>query len=226
MTKPEHKQSIRQKFPPLYPILDADLVLRGTAAERDKRHDFLRRLVRDLAEAGVQILQYRNKRDEDAVVAADAQAMREAAGSMQLILNDRAPLVTATGWDGVHIGQDDLPPQKARQLVGPASIVGLSAHNEEQVIAANAQPVDYIAIGPVFATASKSDTSPVIGLEGVRRARTLTPKTLVAIGGITLATGASVYAAGADSLAIISAIFAAPHRSPAQSAKDILEIFK
>jgi thiamine-phosphate pyrophosphorylase len=226
MTKPEHKQSIRQKFPPLYPILDADLVLRGTAAERDKRHDFLRRLVRDLAEAGVQILQYRNKSDVHAVVAADAQAMREAAGSMQLILNDRAPLVAAVAWDGVHIGQDDLSPQQARQLLGPTSIVGLSTHNEEQVITANAQPIDYIAVGPVFATASKSDTSPLIGLEGVRRARALTEKPLIAIGGITLATAASVYEAGADSLAIISAIFAAPNRSPAQSAKDILEIFK
>jgi thiamine-phosphate pyrophosphorylase len=231
MSKPEHKQSIRQKFPPLYPILDADLVLRGAAADRDQRHDFLRRLVRDLAEAGVEILQYRNKRDQDDVVAADAQAMRDAAGpanhrTIHLILNDRAPLVTVTGWDGVHVGQDDLPPQQARQLVGAASIVGLSTHNEEQVIAANAQPVDYIAIGPVFATASKSDTSPIIGLEGVRRARALTQKPLVAIGGITLATAASVYAAGADCLAIISAIFAAPHRSPAQSAKDILEIFK
>ncbi|MGC2299834.1 MAG: thiamine phosphate synthase [Acidobacteriaceae bacterium] len=226
MTKPGHQQSIRQKFPPLYPILDADLVLRGTVAERNKRHDFLRRLVRDLAEAGVEILQYRNKRDEDAMVAEDAKAIREAAGAMQLILNDRAPLVTATGWDGLHIGQDDLPSQQARQLVGPASIVGLSTHNEEQVIAASAQPVDYIAIGPVFATASKSDTSPIIGLEGVRRARGLTQKPLVAIGGITLTTAASVYDAGADSLAIISAIFVAPHRSPAQSAKDILDIFK
>ena len=95
MKKTEHKHNTsRQEFPPLYPILDADLVLRGAAADRNQRHDFLRRLVRDLAEAGVEILQYRNKRDQDAVVAADAQAMRDAAGSMQLILNDRAPLVT------------------------------------------------------------------------------------------------------------------------------------
>jgi thiamine-phosphate pyrophosphorylase len=231
MTEPEHKRSGGiQRFPALYPILDAELVLQGLGADSQERRSVLRRIVQELAEAGVKILQYRNKLDEDEVVAADACAMREAAGPaglapVRLILNDRAALVLEVGWDGVHIGQEDLSPPQTRLLVGNSALVGMSTHNEEQLVAANAEPVDYVAIGPVFATASKRDTSPVIGLDGVRRARTLTEKPLVAIGGITLETAASVYAAGADSLAVIAAIFAAPGRSPAQSAKDFLEIF-
>jgi thiamine-phosphate pyrophosphorylase len=231
MTEPGHKRSGgNHRFPALYPILDAELVLRGLSADPRERRSILRRIVRELAAAGVEILQYRNKLDEDAVVAADARAIREAAGPagltpMRLILNDRAALVPEVEWDGVHVGQEDLPPRQARLLVRENALVGLSTHNEEQLIAANTEPVDYIAIGPVFATASKRDTFPVIGLDGVRRARALTEKPLVAIGGITLETGSSVYAAGADSLAVIAAIFAAPGRSPAQSAKDFLEIF-
>ena len=219
---------MQRGFPRLYPILDAELVLRGVAADPDERRRTLCRLVRELAEAGVEILQYRNKRDDDAVVLDDARAMREAVGrpGLRLILNDRAALVTAAGFDGVHVGQEDLSPREARSLPGSRALVGLSTHNEEQIVAADREPVDYIAIGPVFATASKSDTSPVIGFEGVRRARALTQKPLVAIGGITLKTAASVYAAGADSLAVIAAIFSVPGRSPAQSAKDFLEIFK
>ncbi len=231
MTEPEHKRSgVKQRFPALYPILDAEMVLRGLGADPQERRSLLRRIVQELADAGVEILQYRNKQNEDEVVAADARAMREAAGpagltTVRLILNDRAALVLEVGWDGVHVGQEDLPPRQARLLTGDNALVGLSTHNEEQLIAANVEPVDYIAIGPVFTTASKRDTSPVIGLEGVRRARALTEKPLVAIGGITLETASSIYAAGADSLAVIASIFAAPGRSPAQSAKDFLEIF-
>lgn len=229
-------------FPPLYPILDADLIF-GDAALRDVGSDpalrqaFLVRLTRELAEAGVQILQYRNKRDPDSVVLDDARAIRAAASPapasparadpipMRLILNDRAPLVAAAGWHGVHLGQDDLPPRQARDLLGPEAIIGLSTHSEQQTRAADLEPVDYVAIGPVFSTTSKSDTSPVIGIEGVRRARALTTKPLIAIGGITLVTAASVYEAGADSLAVISALFASG-RAPAQSARDFLAIFK
>jgi thiamine-phosphate pyrophosphorylase len=218
----------RPKFPALYPILDTELVLRGTNTEQ--RRALLQRLVRQLAEAGVEILQYRNKRDDDALVLEDARAMRDVAGNvgpvpMRLILNDRASLVATAGWDGVHLGQEDLSPEEARLLLGQRALVGRSTHNEEQVVLANLEPVDYIAIGPVFSTASKTDTSPVIGLEGVRRARALTDKPLVAIGGITLQTAAAVYEAGADSVAVISAIFA-PGWQPAQAARDFLEIFK
>jgi thiamine-phosphate pyrophosphorylase len=222
------EQRSRSKFPALYPILDADLVLRGT--HPPERRALLQRLVRELAQAGVEILQYRNKQDDDATVLEDARAMRDAAARigpvpMKLILNDRVPLVSAAGWDGVHVGQEDLSPQQARLLLGDGAVVGLSTHNEEQTRAADRQPVDYIAVGPVFATASKTDTSPVIGLDGVRRARQLTGKPLVAIGGITLETAAAVYGAGADSVAVIAAIFGSG-RHPVQAARDFLEIFK
>ncbi len=212
----------------VYPILDVELVLRGMAPAARNAH--LRTIVRDLAGAGVQILQYRNKHDPDSTVLADARVIRESAGPVRLILNDRVHLFDPNLWDGVHVGQDDLPSNEARRIIGPnlgsGPILGVSTHNDTQVIAADQVPVDYIAIGPVFSTSTKSDTSPVIGLEGVRRARALTSKPLVAIGGITLANAAQVCEAGADSLAVIAAIFAASGRSPAQSARDFLAIFK
>jgi len=104
-------------------------------------------------------------------------------------------------------------------------VVGVSTHNEEQVIAADREAVDYIAIGPVFGTASKADTSPVIGAEGIRRARALTEKPLIAIGGITLDRAPAVYAAGADSVAMIAAIFRSG-RGAGESARDFLAVFK
>lgn len=221
---------IQPRFPVLYPILDADIVLPNTGSgNHQERWDRLRSLVRALAEAGVEILQYRNKRDPDVVVAEDLLAIREAAGSIRLILNDRAALVSAAGWDGVHVGQDDLPPEEARQMVGRNALVGISTHNEAQMIVANREPVDYIAIGPVFPTVTKRDASPLIGLEGVARARALTEKPLIAIGGITRETAPSVYDAGADAVAVIGAIFGSggsSSRSPGESARDFLGIFK
>lgn len=212
-------------FPVLYPILDAGLALAGCEPGGELRWGRLRALVRDLAKAGVEILQYRNKVDDDVLVAQDALAMREAAPSLRLILNDRPGLVAPSGWDGVHVGQTDLSPTHVRSLLGRRAIVGLSTHNEDQVLAADREPVDYIAIGPVFSTLTKSDTSPVIGIEGVMRARALTEKPLVAIGGITAENAPAVYDAGADSVAVISAIFA-PGGSPAKSVRDFLAIFK
>lgn len=212
-------------LPRLYPILDAELVLRTVADDRASREALLRRVVAALADAGVQILQYRNKRDTDETVAADARLIRATAPGIRLILNDRVSLAAALGWDGVHLGQDDMPASEARAIVGPTVWIGLSTHNEAQTRAANLEPVDYIAIGPVFATGSKANPDPVIGLDGVRRARALTGKPLVAIGGITADTAAAVIEAGADSVAVIGALFA-PGRSAAQSARDFLAKFK
>jgi thiamine-phosphate pyrophosphorylase len=233
MTSPrgrKYARNIRPRFPVLYPILDAEVALEGMEdlahRERWKR---LRELVRELKDAGVEILQYRNKRDDDVLVAEDLLAMKGEAGPMKLILNDRAALVAAAGWDGVHVGQSDFSPAEARQMVGRGAMVGVSTHNDAQTIVADREAVDYIAIGPVFATGSKTDTSPVIGLEGVARARALTGKPLVAIGGITRDRAPAVYDAGADSVAVIAAIFApagAAARSPGDSARDFLEIFK
>lgn len=209
-----------RSFPPLYPILDAAFL--ESAEDRDT---FLRQLIRDLADAGISVLQYRNKTGTEAEILADAHVMRDAAGSrLLLILNDWPELAVAAGFDGVHVGQTDLSPAEARGIVGPGKIVGVSTHNEAQLRAADREPVDYIAIGPVFATATKANSDPVVGLEGVRLARSLTRKTLVAIGGITVENAAAVRRAGADSIAVISAIFS-PGRDAAKSAEDFLRVF-
>jgi thiamine-phosphate pyrophosphorylase len=210
-------------FSALYPVLDFACVFPGGAPDPKARWSRLRDLAVSLAAAGVTLLQYRNKLDPDSVVTQDCLAIREAAPSMTLILNDRAMLVALAGWNGVHVGQDDLSPAEARAALGAAAVVGYSTHNDDQARYADTQPVDYIAIGPVFQTASKADTSPVVGLEGVARARSLTRKPLVAIGGITLENAASVYDAGADSLAVISALFA-PGRDAAGAAQEFLRI--
>jgi thiamine-phosphate pyrophosphorylase len=209
----------------LYPILDSGLALAGCDPICDARWARLRALVGELADSGIEILQYRNKLDDNVLIAQDALAMRDAAPGLRLILNDRPVLVAAAGWDGVHVGQTDTSAAQARALLGPRALVGLSTHTDEQVFTADREPVDYIAIGPVYSTLTKADTSPVIGIEGVMRARALTQKPLVAIGGITVDNAPAVYDSGADSVAVISAIFA-PGGSPANSVKDFLRIFK
>jgi len=165
-------------------------------------------------EGGATLIQYRNKMGPGRELLAAAIAMREAVGSRaQLIMNDRADVAVGAGFAGVHLGQDDLSPAGARLLCPPPMLVGYSTHNPEQVAAADQLPVDYIAIGPVFATTSKQNPDPVVGLEGVRKARSLTAKPLVAIGGITLENCAEVVAAGADAVAVISALGDEPRKT-------------
>ena len=208
-------------FPPLYPILDSGFLPRPG----EERRLFLQGLVRELADAGVAILQYRNKQGSEAEILADARAMHSAAGTgLKLILNDWPALAVEADIDGVHIGQEDLSPRAARELVGGNRIVGVSTHSEAQLREADLEPVDYIAIGPVFSTSSKENPGPVVGIEGVRRARSITQKPLVAIGGITLETVVQVRDAGADSVAVISAIFM-HGGNPVKLAKDFLNIF-
>jgi len=225
MTLAELPANPEGRLPFLYPILDAGLVLRDTPPKSLARRALLDRLARELADAGVTLLQYRNKRDPDDIFLEDSLVIRKAAPGMRLILNDRPALVPAAEADGVHVGQSDMPPAQVRALLGSHIHIGLSTNTPAEVVASDCEPVDAIAIGPVFATASKSDTNPVIGLEGVRRARALTRKPLIAIGGITLANAAAVLEAGADSLAVISAVFAGS-RSPAQSVLDFFSISK
>ena len=199
----------------LYVIVDAEvLAARGVALV-----DF----ASELRAAGVTLLQYRDKNGSPQEVLRAASILRDAfSGSdCRLILNDRADLAVLANFDGVHVGQGDLSPEDARRVVGPDRIVGVSTHTDDQVRRADQSCADYIAIGPVFATGTKSDASPVVGLEGVRRARALTTKPLVAIGGITRANARSVIDAGAYSVAVISALFAANH-SPQQVARDFL----
>jgi len=209
------------KFPPLYPILDATFL-----PADESRGEVLGGLVRSLAEVGVRILQYRNKKGSDADILRDTAVMRAAApANLKLILNDYVDLVGEAGFDGVHLGQGDMLPHEARALLGPEAIIGISTHNDAQLLAAISEPVDYVAIGPVFATTSKENPDPVVGLEGVKLARRLTDKPVVAIGGITLTNAAEVWGAGADSIALISAIFGST-AGPAQSAAAFLKLLE
>jgi thiamine-phosphate pyrophosphorylase len=210
-------------FPCLYPILDSSFLPSDSAARRD----LLRTLLRELAEAGVEILQYRNKRGSEAEILADASVMRASSegSKLKLILNDWPALAVQANFDGVHVGQMDMSPSEVHEIVGQDRIVGISTHNEAQLRAADLEPVDYIAIGPIFSTMSKENPDPVVGLEGVRLARSMTTKPLVAIGGITLDTAVQVRDAGADSIAVISAIFQ-PGGNPGKLAKDFLRKFR
>jgi thiamine-phosphate pyrophosphorylase len=167
---------------PLYPILDAGFL------PEEGREGFLRSLAKDLFDAGITLLQYRNKQGSDRQKMEDARVLREVLprGRVTLIFNDRADLAVLSNFDGVHVGQTDLSPQAARSVVGPEKIVGISTHNEQQLRVAVDCPVDYIDIGPVFPTRSKLNPYPVVSLEGVKLARSLTAKPIVAIGGITL----------------------------------------
>ncbi|MFL6284963.1 MAG: thiamine phosphate synthase, partial [Pyrinomonadaceae bacterium] len=132
-----------------------------------------------------------------------------------LIINDRADIALALGADGVHLGQDDMPPEAARSLLGGGAVVGFSTHGVEQAIAAARLPVDYIAVGPIFKTASKENPDPVVGLEGLRRVREAVGRLpLVAIGGVTRENVPSVLDAGADSVAVISALL--NHEDPSE----------
>ena len=172
-----------------------------------------------LLAAGVTLVQYRNKSGNACEMLDHARELRHLAGnSVKLIMNDRADLCLAASFDGVHLGQDDLSPESARKIIGKQLWLGVSTHNPDQVAEADQTTADYIAVGPVFATASRSNPDPVIGLEGVRRARALTRKPLVAIGGITRANCREVITAGADSVAVISDLL----RSPRQSAEEFL----
>lgn len=192
----------------------------------EDRAAFLKDLIPGLADAGVTLLQYRNKQGSDAEILQEARDIRSLVGDrMRLILNDWPSLAVQAGFDGVHVGQGDMAPNRARQIVGTDRIVGVSTHNEAQLRAADGEPIDYIAIGPVFSTASKENPNPVVGLDGVTLARSITGKPVVAIGGITIETAAQVYEAGADSLAVISAIFR-PGVDAAKLAKDFLDIFR
>jgi thiamine-phosphate pyrophosphorylase len=164
--------------------------------------------------AGATLLQYRSKSSSARMSLDQANDLKVLAGARAtLIMNDRADLCLAAGFDGVHVGQDDLPPDAVRGLIGPGLWLGASTHNPEQLEKASELSVDYVAIGPVFPTSSKDNPDPVVGLDGVRRARQLTRKTLVAIGGITRSNCRQVVDAGADSVAVIADLLARPRKS-------------
>lgn len=199
-------------LPRFYPILDASCFPDANA---------MLAAAEELAAAGGTLLQYRNKSNSARQMLDEARELRVRLGpSVRLIMNDRADLCLAAGFDGLHVGQDDLSPQAARLVVGPARWLGVSTHNPEQLTEADKTSADYLAIGPVFGTTSKANPDPVVGLAGVRRARELTRKPLVAIGGITRANARSVIEAGADSVAVISDLL----RDPRKSAEEFLRV--
>jgi thiamine-phosphate pyrophosphorylase len=184
------------KLPRVYPILDTgSLEARGFS---------LARAAAALLEGGAGILQLRHKRHWGRALfdaAREIARMCREAGALFMV-DDRADIAMLLE-AGLHVGQDDLPPRDARRLLGSEAVIGFSSHNVQQVCAAGGEPVDYVAFGPVFATASKRNPDPVTGIEALIECRALVEKPLVAIGGITRETTAAVLAAGADSVAAI-----------------------
>lgn len=198
-------------FPRLYVILDAALA-RGSLVE----------VARSLAEAGVELIQYRDKTaTADTLLGQswELAAVLRPFGAC-LVVNDRADVAAMAGAAGVHVGQEDLSPEEARAICGLERWVGLSTHNIEQVRTAAAGSAEYIAVGPIFATKTKENPDPVVGLELIREARKLTRKPLVAVGGITEERCGEVFAAGADCVAVASDILGS--KDPAGRARSYL----
>ncbi|MGH9603625.1 MAG: thiamine phosphate synthase [Terriglobales bacterium] len=200
-------------LPRLYAIVDTASL--GTHSLLD--------FVKELLAGGVALIQYRNKTESAREMLEDARSLRRLAGERaRLILNDRTDLALAADCAGVHLGQEDLSAEGARTVAGERLMIGVSCHNVEQVKAADAGPADYLAIGPIFTTTSKARPDPLVGLAGLREARSATRKPLVAIGGITRANCQSVIEAGADSVAVISDLVTEPKKA----AQDFLRLLK
>ncbi|MGB8507983.1 MAG: thiamine phosphate synthase [Pyrinomonadaceae bacterium] len=186
-------------LPKLYPVTDRRLSGLSHAEQ-----------VARLADGGATLVQLREKHLSPREFYAEAaQALRVARErGVRLIINDRADIALALGADGVHLGQDDMPPEAARSLLGEAALIGYSTHNVEQARAAARLPVSYVAIGPIFATASKEKPDPTVGLDELRRVREMlgSAMPLVAIGGINRENALAVLEAGADAVAVIGAL--------------------
>jgi thiamine-phosphate pyrophosphorylase len=202
------------KLPRVYPILDSESLEHRGIAPVVTAAAFL--------EGGAGILQLRHKghwsRDFFETARQIARLCREAGATF--VVNDRADFAMLLE-AGLHVGQDDLPPRDARRLMGADAPIGFSSHNPLQLCAAGGEPVDYVALGPVFATASKRNPDPVVGVEEVRRCRALVEKPLVAIGGITRENAAEVLHAGADSLAVIGGLL--PDNATARALRERME---
>lgn len=165
-----------------------------------------------MAAAGVRLLQFRDKQANARELLERSRGLADLLRpqGVMFFVNDRSDVAHLAGASGVHVGQDDLGVEQARVVIGDAKLVGLSTHNLQQFAQAAKTTADYIAVGPIFETRTKANPDPVVGVEFVRRARSLTDKPIVAIGGITLQRAAEVIAAGADSVAVIGDILQAP----------------
>ena len=219
------------KLPKLYAIVNRETL--------DKRGVSVREFAEELRDGGVRLVQYRDKKNGPHEVLRTAAEIAQVFEGIDatLIFNDRADLAALLGW-GVHVGQGDLSVEDARAVIGDSPCVGVSTHDEQQVLphsqaqgqddtfnksGDSLKGADYLAIGPVFQTATKSDAEAVVGLGGVRRARALTTKPLVAIGVIGLGNARQTIDAGADSVAVISGLLVEGRRVR-DVARDFLEI--
>ena len=191
----------RLVLPRLYVILDAALL---TVPEAER--------AQELVAAGVRLFQYRNKGASARELFESSKKLVSLLSSQRVsfVVNDRPDVAALAGANGVHVGQQDLGVEEARRVVGAEKLVGVSTHNLEQFERAAASSADYIAVGPIFATGTKSNPDPVVGTEFVRRVRPLTDKPIVAIGGITLQRAPEIIESGADSVAVITDILGAP----------------
>lgn len=187
-------------LPRFYPILDLETARRRGVPAVDAAAQIL--------DAGAEILQFRSKGFFSREVMAQAEAIADLCVRSRalLVMNDRADIALLLG-AALHLGQEDLPPREARRVVGGTAKIGFSTHNEAQLRAAAPEPVDYLAIGPIFGTATKENPDPVVGVEELRRLRPLAARPLVAIGGITRQNARGVIEAGADSVAVIGDLF-------------------
>ena len=190
------------RLPRVYPITDTQISGLSHAEQ-----------VALLADGGATVVQLRDKHASAKEFYEQAKAALAVARvrDVQLIINDRADIALALGADGVHLGQDDLPPAAARRLLGQDFVIGFSTHNLKQAIEASIWPVDYLAIGPIFPTSTKQNPDPVVGLDGLRVVReAIGERPLVAIGGITRPEARAVIDAGADSVALIRNLLSSP----------------
>ena len=194
------RSAVLADFPVVYPIIDS-------GATRSAGSDPAR-MASALARAGARIVQYRHKGEFGRRQFDEARAVGEVLcrAGVAFVVNDRADIALALDADGVHVGQDDLPPADVRRLIGSDMLLGYSTHNAGQLSDDACRWADYLAIGPAFHTSSKRNPDPVVGIEGIREARSMTAKPLVAIGGITLSNASEVLAAGADSVSAISGV--------------------
>jgi thiamine-phosphate pyrophosphorylase len=203
---------MRLVMPRLYVILDAGMLTEPAGVTAKK-----------LIQAGVRLLQYRDKKAAARELWSESQAIAAVArkSKCSFFVNDRPDIAYLAGADGVHVGHEDLSAEQARLLIGPDRWVGVSTHNLKQFEQAAATSADYIAVGPIFPTSSKANPDPVVGTELLRRVRGLTSKPIVAIGGITLERAPEVLAAGADSVAVISDILQV--KDPAAKAREYIQ---
>ena len=202
-------------FPALYAILDPSLISIPVV-----------QFAENLAGAGVRLMQLRDKRSTAAQLFAESRDLASALvpADVKFIVNDRPDVAAIAGASGVYVGQDDLSVEDTRRIVGVGAWVGVSTHNAEQFRVAAATSADYIAVGPIFPTASKENTDPVVGLALLREVRALTSKPIVAIGGITIDRAEEVFRAGADSVAVIRGLICA--EDPSDRAKEYLAVAK